>query len=93
MTLARALRRLAQGSLTVPDVKTAPLPPAAVADAEVMDSIDRQCLFPGIGYINRRLLVSARLTPDAPLWTADRHLHTVAAELSFRQDCRAEFTR
>jgi hypothetical protein len=35
----------------------------------------------GVGYLDVHLLVSARLTPDAWLWTYDKRLAAVAAEL------------
>ncbi len=59
------------------------LPQAAVvADAEVLHLIDRQPLFGrGIGYVDAHLLAAARLTAGARLWTLDRSLQAVAAEL------------
>jgi predicted nucleic acid-binding protein len=59
------------------------LPPAAMAtDQEVMDLIERERLFGrGIGYVDAHLLTAVRLTPEAKLWTADRPLQAVAAEL------------
>jgi predicted nucleic acid-binding protein len=64
----RALRRLPQA--------------AVVADAEVLRLIDRQALFGrGIGYVDAHLLAAARLTSGSKLWTHDRNLQTVAAEL------------
>lgn len=59
------------------------LPPAAVAtDEEVMDLVERQQLHGrGIGYVDAHLLAAVRLTPDAKLWTGDRPLQRVAAEL------------
>jgi predicted nucleic acid-binding protein len=59
------------------------LPQAAiVADEEVLRFIDRQVLFGrGIGYADAHLLAAARLTAGAKLWTRDRNLQTVAAEL------------
>jgi len=59
------------------------LPQAAMAtDDEVLDLIERQALFGrGIGYVDAHLLAAARLTADARLWTADRRLQSVAAEL------------
>jgi predicted nucleic acid-binding protein len=59
------------------------LPQAAVvADEEVSRFIDRQALFGrGIGYVDAHLLAAARLTVGARLWTRDRDLHAVAAEL------------
>lgn len=59
------------------------LPPAALAtDAEVLDLIERQALFGrGIGYVDAHLLAAVRLTADSRLWTGDRRLRAVAAEL------------
>lgn len=53
-----------------------------VSDTEVLLLIDRQRLFGrGIGYVDVHLLAAVRLTPDARLWTGDRRLQAVAAEL------------
>jgi len=59
------------------------LPQATVAENElVLNFIERSTLFGrGIGYIDAHLLAAVRLTPDAKLWTADRRLQSVAAEL------------
>ena len=60
------------------------LPQAVVAeDEEVFRMIDRQALFGrGIGYVDAHLLAAARLTAGSRLWTRDRRLRAVAAELS-----------
>lgn len=59
------------------------LPRAGVAtDDDVLQFIERQSLFGrGIGYVDAHLLAAARLTPEAKLWTYDRNLQRVAAEL------------
>lgn len=59
------------------------LPRAGVAtDDDVLQFIERQSLFGrGIGYVAAHLLAAARLTPEAKLWTYDRSLQRVAAEL------------
>lgn len=59
------------------------LPSVTVAaNEEVLHFIDRQALFGrGIGYVDAHLLAAARLTPGAKLWTHDRRLHAVAAQL------------
>ena len=59
------------------------LPRAAVAaDDEVLRFIASQALFGrGIGYVDAHLLAAARLTFGAKLWTHDRRLHAVAAQL------------
>jgi predicted nucleic acid-binding protein len=59
------------------------LPKAIVArDSEVLDFIEDNRLFGlGIGYVDVHLVVSARITPEASLWTRDRRLHTAANRL------------
>jgi hypothetical protein len=59
------------------------LPQAAVAtEDEVLDLINRLPLFGrGIGYVDAHLLAAVRLTPDATLWTAEKRLRAVSAEL------------
>jgi predicted nucleic acid-binding protein len=59
------------------------LPQAIVAeDEEVLRLIDRHALFGrGIGYVDAHLLAATRLTPGSKLWTCDRRLHAVAAQL------------
>jgi predicted nucleic acid-binding protein len=59
------------------------LPQAVVAeDEEVMEMID-ECSISGrgIGYVDAHLLAAVRLTAGARLWTQDRRLQTIAAEL------------
>jgi predicted nucleic acid-binding protein len=60
------------------------LPQAIVAEEEeVLRLIDRHALFGrGIGYVDAHLLAAARLTAEGKLWTRDRRLQAVAAELS-----------
>jgi predicted nucleic acid-binding protein len=60
------------------------LPQATVAaEDEILGFIDGQALFGrGIGYVDAHLLAATRLTPGAKLWTHDRRLHAVAAQLS-----------
>jgi predicted nucleic acid-binding protein len=60
------------------------LPRADIAsDDEVLRLIDREKLFGrGIGYIDAHLLATARLTAHTKLWTRDRTLNTVAAQLN-----------
>ena len=59
------------------------LPQAVVAEDEhVLDLIERSALYGrGIGYVDAHLLAAVRLTPEARLWTADRRLQAVSAEL------------
>jgi predicted nucleic acid-binding protein len=59
------------------------LPQAIVAeDEEVLRMINRQALFGrGIGYVDAHLLAAARLTNGSQLWTRDRRLQAVAAQL------------
>ena len=49
---------------------------------EVLELIEREALFGrGIGYVDAHLLAAARLTAGSKLWTRDRRLQTVAAQL------------
>ncbi|MEQ1865824.1 MAG: type II toxin-antitoxin system VapC family toxin [Micropepsaceae bacterium] len=59
------------------------LPKAVTAtDAEVLKFVDAHQLFGlGIGYIDVHLLAAVRLTGGAELWTRDKRLHSIAAEL------------
>jgi predicted nucleic acid-binding protein len=59
------------------------LPRAIVAtDQEALHFIDCHTLFGrGVGYIDIHLLAAVRLTAGAGLWTHDKRLHTVAAQL------------
>jgi predicted nucleic acid-binding protein len=59
------------------------LPQAVVADDdEVLGLVDREGLHgAGIGYVDAQLLAATRLTSDARLWTRDRRLATVTAQL------------
>ena len=52
-------------------------------DEEVLRAIEHERLFGlGLGYVDVHLLASVRLTPDASLWTRDRHLLAAAERLS-----------
>jgi predicted nucleic acid-binding protein len=59
------------------------LPQAIVAsDEDVLHLVDREALFGrGIGYVDAHLLAAARLTAGSKLWTRDRRLQAVAAQL------------
>jgi predicted nucleic acid-binding protein len=59
------------------------LPRATLAaDAEVLDFIERHRFWGrGIGYIDAHLLAAVRLSAGSALWTNDKRLRTVAAEL------------
>jgi predicted nucleic acid-binding protein len=61
----------------------ADLPRASVAtDAEVLHFIEGRALFGrGIGYIDAHLLAAVQLTAGTELWTNDKRLHGVAAQL------------
>ena len=64
-----------------------PAVPAAT-DPEVLEFIERRALMGrGIGYIDFHLLASVALAAPARLWTLDRRLASVAAELelAFRE--------
>ncbi len=58
------------------------LPPMSVAtDKEALFFIDQHALMGrGVGYVDVHLLASARLG-GAQLWTRDKRLHAIAAEL------------
>jgi len=59
-----------------------PSAPAAT-DAEAMEFIERRALMGrGIGYIDVHLLAAVALSGTARLWTRDRRLDAVAAELN-----------
>lgn len=59
------------------------LPAAPTAtDPEALDFIERRALMGrGLGYIDLHLLASTALAADARMWTRDRRLAAVAAEL------------
>ncbi len=59
------------------------LPRVSVAtDAEVLHFIEHSALSGrGVGYVDVHLLAAVRLTPGAMLWTSDRRLSAVAAQL------------
>lgn len=76
-----ALGNLPQRRSILADLQDLPLATVA-SDEEVLRFIDHQNLFGrGIGYVDAHLLAAARLTPQAKLWTYDRSLARVAAEL------------
>lgn len=55
---------------------------ALASDDEVLELVEVERLYGrGIGYVDAHLLAAVRLTPDAKLWTRDRPLQRVAAEL------------
>ncbi len=55
---------------------------AAASDAEVLHAIERHRLMGrGIGYVDAHLLAAALLTADTALWTRDRRLRAVSADL------------
>jgi predicted nucleic acid-binding protein len=68
----------------------ADLPHARVAtDVEVLHFIERHALFGrGIGYIDAHLLAGVHLTAGAELWTNDKQLHRVAAQLGVAFESR-----
>lgn len=59
------------------------LPQAMIAmDDEVQKFVERHKLFGrGFGYVDAHLLVSAKLTDEALLWTKDKRLFTAAETL------------
>lgn len=55
---------------------------ATVTDAEAFAYIERNKLIAhGIGYIDVHLLAAVQLTPGTTLWTRDKRLRAVAADL------------
>ena len=60
------------------------LPKAVAAtDEEVLRFVETKKLFGrGVGYVDAHFLAAVQLTPNALLWTRDRHLHQAAQELS-----------
>ena len=66
--ILRMLRRLPQAD--------------SASHREVLQFVDREALFGrGIGYVDAHLLAAARLTTGTKLWTHDRRLQAVAAQL------------
>ena len=66
--ILRMLRRLPQAD--------------SASHREVLQFVDREALFGrGIGYVDAHLLAAARLTAGTKLWTHDRRLQAVAAQL------------
>ena len=66
--ILRVLRRLPQAT--------------SASHGEVLQFVDRETLFGrGIGYIDAHLLAAARLSTGTKLWTRDRRLLAVAAQL------------
>ena len=59
------------------------LPAASVAtNAEVLHFIDQKSLFGrGVGYVDVHLLAATKLTAGSQLWTLDKRLNEVAAQL------------
>jgi hypothetical protein len=52
------------------------------ASEEVLRLIELGALYgAGIGYIDAHLLASARLTPDATVWTMDKRVSALAIRL------------
>jgi predicted nucleic acid-binding protein len=60
------------------------LPQGLVAKhSEVRQFIELHKLFGrGVGFVDAHLLLSVRLTPETLLWTRDKRLHAIAAEMS-----------
>ena len=79
------LGELALGNLQRDDIlrDLRRLPQATRAShLEVLQFIDREALYGrGIGYVDAHLLAAARLTAGSRLWTRDRRLQAVAAQL------------
>ena len=57
----------------------APMPRSEETEALIIrESLDGR----GVGYVDTVILAAVRLQPGARLWTLDRKLHAVAAEMS-----------
>ncbi len=64
------------------DLRQLPVAPTAGPE-EVQELIERGSLAGrGVGYVDAALLAAVRLQPGAQLWTLDRKLQAVAAEMS-----------
>ena len=76
-----ALGNLRRRDVLLSDLRD--LPQAIIAaNDEVLRLIDRQRLFGrGVGFVDAHLLSAVLLTPESRLWTRDRRLRMVAAEL------------
>ena len=71
------------------------LPQATVAtETEVMTLVESQHLFGrGIGYVDTHLVAATLLTTDASLWTRDKRLAAVAADLGISYRTAAKSSR
>ena len=86
LTHPLVIGELAMGDLRPRDVVLRSLTQLAQAvvarDDEVLAYVERLVLHGrGIGYIDAHLLASTALSPDTQLWTRDRRLAEIAAEL------------
>ena len=76
-----ALGNLRQRELVLNALADLPRAPIAT-DAEVLHFIDRNLLFGrGVGYVDVHLLAAARLIAGSQLWTNDKRLRGIAAQL------------
>jgi len=76
-----ALGNLRQQEALLSGLQDLPQPTVA-SEEEVLNLINRERLFGrGIGYVDAHLLAEVLLTADCKLWTRDRRLQAVAAEL------------
>jgi len=76
-----ALGQLRQRAVILEDLRALPSSDVAT-DEEVLHFIDSRAIFGrGIGYVDAHLLAAVTLTAGANLWTRDRRLASVAAEL------------
>ena len=71
------------------------LPQTTVAtETEVMTLVETQHLFGrGIGYVDTHLLAATLLTTDARLWTRDKRLAAVAADLGISYQTAGKSSR
>jgi len=76
-----ALGTLRQRRLVLDALSDLPRP-AVATHVEVLHVIEHHTLAGrGIGYVDVHLLAATRLTAGATLWTRDRRLHDIAAQL------------
>ena len=76
-----ALGNLRQRNAFLSDLGDLPQATSA-SHGEVLQFIEREALYGrGIGYVDAHLLAAVRLTAGSKLWTRDRRLQAVAAQL------------
>jgi predicted nucleic acid-binding protein len=77
-----AMGNFRQREAILDDLRELPLATVAM-DHELLDFVQTGALFGvGIGFVDAHLLASARLTPEARLWTRDKRLDAAARRMS-----------